>query len=197
MRTGALALLSVILWVAPAGAHPHIWIDALATLQFSEGRLVGVKLDWIFDKLFSAGLIADFDRDRNKQLDAGEIETLRKDAFVELGALGYFTHLWVGEEKLKIEAVQDFSAVIVQGRVAYRFIVPLASPVDVLATPVALGLYDESFYVEVAPVPDQPFRFSGVGEGSCRVEAEKLGGDAAASLPSGTGRRQRLVCKAP
>ena len=197
MRVGWFSLGLFLLSACAARAHPHIWIDALATFQFGEGRLQAVKLDWIFDKLFSAGLIADFDLDKNKQFDASEIETLRKDAFVELGSLSHFTHLWIGGEKIKIDRVENFSAMIVAGRVVYRFVLPLPQPVDPARTPVALGLYDESHYVDVVPVPEQPFRFSGIGDGACRVQAERIEGDPTVSAFGLGARRQRLICTSP
>jgi nickel/cobalt exporter len=37
--------------LGPLAAHPHVWIDAVATFVFEDGALVGLRQHWQFDEL--------------------------------------------------------------------------------------------------------------------------------------------------
>jgi ABC-type uncharacterized transport system substrate-binding protein len=69
--------------------------------------------------------------------------------------------------------VSDFSAAVVKGRVVYRFTVRLPSPVDPVGTAIALSVYDESYYVEVAFAEEDPIRFEGGADTLCRYDVRE------------------------
>jgi ABC-type uncharacterized transport system substrate-binding protein len=55
--TGALALT-----IGAAAVHPHIWIDAKATISFNDaGELVAIHNTWTFDEAFSVWQIQGLD----------------------------------------------------------------------------------------------------------------------------------------
>jgi len=47
----------------PAAAHPHIWINAVATFLFEDRMLVGVRHHWEFDEMFGSYVIEEQDAD--------------------------------------------------------------------------------------------------------------------------------------
>ena len=142
----ALALLAP---AAAAEAHPHIWIRASATMQFEDGKITGIRHEWVFDDFFSNALITDFDKNKNKQFDADEVKELEANAFVALKEFGYFTHVKVGGKAVTIEATRDFTPSIKDGKVVYTFVAVLPQPVDPRAVQFAVGVYDHSYYVDV------------------------------------------------
>jgi ABC-type uncharacterized transport system substrate-binding protein len=161
----ALALLAP---AAAAEAHPHIWIRATATLQFENGKIVGIAHEWLFDDFFSNALISDFDKNKDKQFDAAEVKELEANAFVALKEFGYFTHVKVGGKEVTIETVRDFAPSIKDGKVIYRFTVVLPQPIDPRTEQFAAGVYDHSYYVDVEVNPQLGVKLAGGGSESCK-----------------------------
>lgn len=158
----------VALVPASVGAHPHIWISNVTTFVFEAGMITALRMQWTFDDLFSAALIDDFDADRDKSLVGDEIEKLRLGAFDNLNEVNYFTDFRRGGDLVKFAAARDFSAAIHDGLVVYTFTLALPEPVDPKQVPVAVSLYDSSFYVEVALDEHDPARFEGTAASGCQ-----------------------------
>lgn len=156
--------MSVLLACAafvPARAHPHIWIDAVATLVFAESKLTEVRIQWTFDELFSSALRDQFDPNKTGRFDGEALANLKADAANGLKEFNWFTHLKIGGKKVTVAEGKDFSATIEGDRVVYRFTVPVTPPVDPATTPVTLSLYDQSFYIDVALAKQNPIRIEG------------------------------------
>jgi ABC-type uncharacterized transport system substrate-binding protein len=45
LRTGLLILAVILALASGLHAHPHVWIDTVATFVFERGKLVGIKLE--------------------------------------------------------------------------------------------------------------------------------------------------------
>lgn len=161
----ALALLAP---AAAAEAHPHIWIRATAILQFENGKITGIRHEWVFDDFFSNALITDFDKNKDKQFDAAETKELEANAFVALKEFGYFTHVRVGGKEVTIDTTRDFAPSIKDGKVIYRFTAVLPQPVDPRATQFAAGVYDHSYYVDVEVNPQIGVKLAGGGSEACK-----------------------------
>ncbi len=168
-----LGLVAIVGAASDAGAHPHVWIDTVATFVFERGKVVSIKLEWTFDEFFSESLLDSIHPKKKGTLDAKEIKELYEKDFTNLKNYDYFIHLRLGGKKLPIREVSDFSAAVLKGRVVYRFTVRLPSPVDPVATGIALGVYDESYYVEVAFAKEEPIRFEGGPDGACRYDVHE------------------------
>lgn len=158
-------LLSLILLTcaasAPSRAHPHIWIDAVATLVFADSKLTEVRIQWTFDELFSGALRDQFDPNKTGKFDGQALANLKADAANGLKEFNWFTHLMIGGKKVVVAEGKDFSAAIEGDRVVYRFTVPVTPPVDPAVTQVTLSLYDQSFYIDVALAKENPVRIEG------------------------------------
>jgi ABC-type uncharacterized transport system substrate-binding protein len=163
----ALALL-VPAGAGPARAHPHIFIKAKATLVFENGKLVGVSQEWEFDEFFSNALIEDFDKNKSKAFEAEEIAALEEEAFKTLDEFGYFTHARVAGKLAPIKAYRGFAAEIRQGKVVYRFTALLPSPADPRAGKVEIGLFDDTYYVDVEIVASGGVTLAGAGAAGCK-----------------------------
>jgi ABC-type uncharacterized transport system substrate-binding protein len=161
----ALALLAP---AAAAEAHPHIWIRATATMQFEDGKITGIRHEWIFDDFFSNALISDFDKNKNKQFDPDEVKELEANAFVALKEFGFFTHVKVAGKAVTIETTRDFSPSIKDGKVIYTFMAVLPQPVDPRAAQFAAGVYDHSYYVDVEVNPQLGVKLAGGGSEACQ-----------------------------
>ena len=105
----------------PAAAHPHVWINAVATFLFEEGMLVGMRHHWEFDEMFGSYVIEEQDADRNGRLDGAEIASIQANAFSNLRDYDYFTHVRIDGKDMPLHEVTDFTARIENGVLVYEF----------------------------------------------------------------------------
>ena len=169
-RLGVIACGSVLLSGVDgrvSEAHPHVWITNVTTFVFEDRVLVGVRHRWRFDDFFSSFVIQEHDADGDGAFDDDELESLRAAAFASLEEYGYFTHLRVEGDLASLDRVEDFAATIEDGVLVYEFTLRLPEPVDPASQDLALGAYDEEFYVEVLLDPEDPVRFAGLPDGAC------------------------------
>jgi ABC-type uncharacterized transport system substrate-binding protein len=151
----------------PAAAHPHVWINAVATFLFEDRMLVGVRHRWEFDELFGSFVIEENDANADGELDEAEIASIRANAFANLRDYGFFTHVRIDGKDVPLSEVADFTARIERGVLVYEFTLPLAEPVDPAGDRFATGVYDPEYYVEVLLDEDDPVRFEGLPSGAC------------------------------
>lgn len=153
-----------------ANAHPHVFIDNIAYVQFENGKITGLRFHWTFDEIFSFLLFEDFDKDKDKSFNKTEVAALRAGAFSALKELRYFTHIRIDGKLLAEPRVLDFEAVAKDGRVSYSFTVPFDKPVDPRRNTLSFGVYDATFYVSVVHDAIDPVRFTGDGSQACHFE---------------------------
>ena len=77
LLVGTLALMAA----GSAGAHPHVWVDAKATLIFQKGKITAIRMHWTFDPLFTTLVMSEHDKDKNKTFSPAEVDDLEKNAF--------------------------------------------------------------------------------------------------------------------
>jgi ABC-type uncharacterized transport system substrate-binding protein len=164
-----LLALALIVPAALAEAHPHVWIRATATLQFENGKIVGILNEWLFDDFFSSALIGDFDKNKDKKFDDAEIKDLHENAFTALKDFGYFTHVRVNGKDVPITETRDFTASITKDtRVLYRFVAVLPKPIDPRVDKFDASVFDDSYYVDVEVNPSIGVQLAGSGSEGCK-----------------------------
>lgn len=169
-----LALLAALAMTRPAAAHPHIWIEATLAPVFDSEQLVAFDVTWTFDDLYSELVRLDFDQDGDGTLSPRELDALVGISAANLVEFSFFTHLRIGGERLRVSRVREFYAEVEEdGLILYRFRVPLPEPVDPAATPVAVGLFDDTYYVDILLI-EQDIALDPASGCSARLE-EDLG----------------------
>jgi ABC-type uncharacterized transport system substrate-binding protein len=163
MAGAALLLGGLVAATGPALAHPHIFITATATALFAGDRITGLRIEWLFDDVFSDTVIQDHDADHDGRFDAKEIADIAANAFAAVKDFHYFTYVWVDGKMVEPLRVRDFTASQDKGLVTYGFVVPLPAPVDPRVARVQAELYDETYYVQVDLAETRPVRFAGGG----------------------------------
>lgn len=162
-------LLPVLLLALLAGprawAHPHVWVDASLTLEMQEGKVTGLAITWLFDDFYSELARSDFDQDGDGTLSQQELDALAGVSALNLSENSFFTHLRVGAERRRVPVVQGLYIEDDGVQLLYRFRVTLPTPVDPVATPFAVGLFDEGYYVDIA-LSDKEIQ---VQDSACRM----------------------------
>ena len=142
-------ILFLMLFPFSVLAHPHTWIDAEIIVNFKAEKITSITQSWTFDDIFSTGIIADYDKNKNKKLEKSEISNIEKNAFSNLKNYGFYTHLFVDGKKKEIKTFKDFSAKIEGDKVIYTFTLPLKNQIDPFTQKVDIGIYDSEYYIEL------------------------------------------------
>ncbi len=169
-RSTLFAAWLLLAGMSPAGAHPHVWIDAVVTFAFKDGRIVAIRQEWTFDEVFGDAIIGQFDANKDKKFDAKELAALEQGAFANLREFDYFSHLSVDDKAVPTKAVTGFAARVDKGRLVYSFILPVEPGIDPLKGRVALGLYDQSYFVDVQVGDRSTVKYEGNGAMDCRTQ---------------------------
>ncbi|OIR09170.1 hypothetical protein GALL_87770 [mine drainage metagenome] len=182
MRRAVLLIVAAValppLGAAPALAHPHVWVDTIVTAELRNGRIAALQEDWSFDEDFTASVLDDLHGNKGMMetgphgptFSAAELAQLKKSAFSNLKHYDYFTHIWQNGKATKVAPeVSAFAARMDGDKLRYLFTVALAKPLDPKDGPIRIGIWDDTYYVDVGPVKGRGAAVSGPGSASCRA----------------------------
>ena len=89
-----------------AMAHPHIFIDAKATLVFDDqGELATIHNSWTFDEAFSVWQIQGLDTNNDGITSSDEMQDLADENLKGLGEYGFYVSAGEGQDSLAFTAV--------------------------------------------------------------------------------------------
>jgi ABC-type uncharacterized transport system substrate-binding protein len=143
---------------SPARAHPHVFVEQRVTLLFGEVGLQALHVEWTFDELYSASLIADFlDRKRTAPNPA-QVRAIEQQAFANAEQVNYFIVLKLDDVPVKVGRHRDFSVDLDGPKVRYRFVVPVDAA---KARRLAVNVLDEQWYIDFFPAKVEPIGFQG------------------------------------
>lgn len=151
-RAVALGVLAAVLAAAaPAGAHPHVFVDHTVVVRFGAGGPEAVDFSWTFDDMFSALIIQSFDADKDKKFSAREVRVIEEKHFGNLKEYQYFVSIRHGGKPLPI-TVRQFRATTARGQVTYAFTVPVGVNGAGEGT-LEIIVDDPTFYTAFMPAP--------------------------------------------
>jgi ABC-type uncharacterized transport system substrate-binding protein len=131
-------------------SHPHVFIDCGVTLVFDHEGLAGFHQRWLFDEMFTAFLLEDFDANDNMELEPEEVEGVKTGAFDNLREYTYFTHIFIDGKEFAVQDVTSFSVELTEeGRAIYSFFVPCSVKAGVQIHQVLFSVFDETYYSDV------------------------------------------------
>ncbi|WP_375600005.1 DUF1007 family protein [Devosia sp. Naph2] len=141
-----LAALVAVFLVQPVAAHPHIMIDAKATIRFDDqGRVAGLHHSWTFDTAFSVWMVQGLDTDGDSSVSSAEMQELADENMLGLADFGFYTY--AGDE-MDFVAVGDQRMVYENNRVTLDYSISAVEPQPV-GERFELGIYDPEYYVAI------------------------------------------------
>lgn len=174
MRLFAVCLAFALLVPVAARAHPHVWVDTRVTALLEAGQVRALREEWSFDEDFSVMALSEVRKAAKgmtvaRPIQAGEVDQLKARAFSNLAHYAYFNHLWAAGKAVPVPAtVSEFDARLDGPKLIYVFTLTLAQPVDARAFRV--GIWDESYYVDVGPAAHGPAAsVEGAGAEGCQA----------------------------
>jgi len=147
----ALGLLGCL--ISPlAVSHPHMWIDAKVTLVFNaKSQLSEIRQTWLFDEMFSSYAALGTDKKEKGVPDQSELDKIRNNWMAALAdpMSHYFTGASVDGKPVKLE---EASSSVIEWdrsakRIALRFTLPLAQPINMGEQPVVINIADPTYFV--------------------------------------------------
>ncbi|MEY1556200.1 DUF1007 family protein [Yoonia sp. R2331] len=147
MRTPlCIAALALTLTPPPALAHPHIFVGAEVTVDFS-GSTPVVRLAWVYDDYFSLLITADLglDLDGDMRLTPAEVQTLAASVTAWPPDFQGDLEVMQGDTLLGLAPKQDHTMTFEDGlvREMHSRAVTIADP----AAPLNIRVYDPFYYV--------------------------------------------------
>lgn len=103
----ALASAAALAGVRPAEAHPHVWVTTETTVLYENGTIVGLRLKWSFDDMYTAMAIQGLDTNNDGVYSREELAELAKVNMDGLKEFDYFTDARLATQKLKFEPPKD------------------------------------------------------------------------------------------
>lgn len=171
MRVPFLAALGLI--CAPAArAHPHIFVDTHVEVVFDEGRLASVRMEWVYDELFSLLLAEDMGLDD----DADGEMTAEEEALLSERVTGWppgyngALHVFQEGQEARIGPPQEHVARYSEGRMHEHLVREVAGPLDP-ADPVEIAIYEAEFYTAYDLF--DPIMLVGEGADMCSAEIRR------------------------
>lgn len=147
----AFLLLPFILF-----AHPHTFMDMRIGVMTDESGITGFKIEWQFDYFFSSSIMSECDWDMNGKFNAEELDYLEYFAFNNLENYHYFTTIIHNGKTTYPKKYRNFKAWCKGDLLWYSFVIPYKAPLSDLQE-LSIGLYDDTFYCDVAFFPEKSF----------------------------------------
>lgn len=172
---GSLALAWIVLFAAPAAAHPHAWIDLKSTVLFNdEGEVAGLRVRWTFDEFYTLYAIEDFDKDGDGEPDDDQLWKLAVVNLESLAEYDYFTYVKVDGVQPAYDKVTEYDTFMEDGRLVLIFTVKLLVPADPRRHAVSYAVYDPTYYIEITHVgqSQEPISFEGPAPEGCSFELQ-------------------------
>lgn len=173
-RLAALVLAASSLFATQAHAHPHVFVDARAELQFdTQGDVIAIRNVWRFDDAFSAFATQGLDADGDGTYSPEELAPLAKVNVDSLREFDYFTIPKLAGKRLGLKLPVDYSLAYADGYLTLFYTLPLKQPVKPTGDGLTVEIYDPSYFVDFVLVKDEPALAVGAPKGCALTVARK------------------------
>ena len=132
-------------------AHPHIFVDAQASLIFNADEFVGVQNRWEFDLIYSQAMIASADKNQNVHFEKNELDFLEEKNIKPYLAFSRFNYLGDGNQFYNPKEIQNLKASIsAEGKLVLEFLNAFHIPgISNDYTMLVLVVNDPSNYISI------------------------------------------------
>ena len=142
-------VLAPAVCVAPALAHPHVWVTAKAEIVFDgHGEITAIRHIWQFDPDFTAYATLNLDTNNDGKLEASELKPLADTNIDALKEYDYFTHIYAGTRRIAVAKPTEYWLDFHGGRLTLFYTLPLAKPLKA-AGDIMLEVGDPEYFVAI------------------------------------------------
>lgn len=182
LSAACLSLLAALAAsVAPAKAHPHVWITSTSELIYgADGTITGVRHSWKFDDMFSTYAVQDIQPKTKGAYTREELAPLAQVNVDSLKEFDFFTFIRAakGAPKEAFLDPVDYFLEFKDGALVLNFTLPFKAPLK--AKQLALEIYDPTYFVGFDLATD-PIKLTGAAAG-CKTNVQRPGKSTQAPL---------------
>ncbi|MDZ7851916.1 MAG: DUF1007 family protein [Halomonas sp.] len=150
-----IALIMGALLPLPVVAHPHGWIDLRMRLVLDDqGRLEALQQSWRLDPFYSLVVLEELEREQGGGGLEAALDQLGSEIRDNLSPQGYFTELQLGDERLGLGEVDNYTVLERDGRIEFVFLLPLTEPRVIEGETLSYRVFDPTYYIEVVHEAD-------------------------------------------
>lgn len=169
-----LVAVGLGLGVAPALAHPHVFIESRTKVLSGKDSFSGVQHRWTFDEYYSATAIDGLDTNKDGVYSREELAELAKVNIEGLKEFAFFTAPTVAGKEIKFGDVTEYWLEHKDGLLTLVFTLPFAEPVPTTAKDFKIGVADPTFFIGFAWAKTEAFTLGEGAPASCKI---KIGGE--------------------
>jgi len=175
VRLRVLGLLALLLAfagsLAPASAHPHVFVTASSELVYApDGSITGVRHAWKFDDMFSTYALQGVESKTKGVYTREELAPLAQTNVESLKEFGFFTFAKADGRKQRFLDPVDYYLEQKDGALVLHFTMPFKTPFK--AKQLAVEIFDPAFFVDFGLEKTDPIRLVGA-PASCKVAIER------------------------
>jgi len=142
-----LAAALALLFVAPAVAHPHVWVTTQTELLFdADENITGLRHVWTFDEAYSAYVTQGLDSSGDGVPSPEDLQELAELNATSLVDFDYFTYVKTDGLPRDFAEPSEYGMVFENRKVTLTFTLPLAQPAKA-GRVLVLEVYDPTFFV--------------------------------------------------
>jgi ABC-type uncharacterized transport system substrate-binding protein len=166
------ATLVSLCCVAPAAAHPHVWVKATSEVVYApDGSVTGIRQHWVFDDMYSAFAVQGLASKEKGKFTPAELAPLAKVNIEQLRESAYFTYATAGGGKVPFaDPLPDYALDYKDEMLTLNFTLPFKQPVK--AKDFKVEIYDPTYFVAFELAKDAPVRLIGA-PAQCELGIER------------------------
>jgi ABC-type uncharacterized transport system substrate-binding protein len=169
-----IAAAAAVGLAATAAAHPHVWATVRSEIVLGpDHKITGVRHAWTFDEFYTAMAVEGLDANKDGVYSKEELAPLAQVNVESLKEFDYFTfvHLAGEDDKLlKLQPPVDYWIDYDKSVLTLHFTLKLEQPVDTHAKPVAIDVYDPSFFVAFGFATEKAVALTGTDSKRCTAD---------------------------
>ena len=164
-----LAALACAALVAPAQAHPHVWVTMKSELVYApDGSVTGIQHHWAFDDMFSAFATQGLASKEKGKFTRAELAPLAQTNIESLKDYKYFTYATADGKKAEFaDPLPGYWLDYKNSILVLNFMLPFKHPVK--AKYLRVEIYDPTIFVDFEFTKTRPVELINAPKG-CKLD---------------------------
>lgn len=143
-------------------------IEATNVVVFDDaGQVKGVRVQWVFDEMYSAWALDGLDLNGNGTYEPEELAPLAKDNVTNLKDYSYFTYADANGRKLEFGDITEYGLTYNGAQLTLTMTLPLKTTLNARAEPLSFSSYDPTFWIYIGLRETNPVTFEGKAPEGC------------------------------
>jgi ABC-type uncharacterized transport system substrate-binding protein len=168
------ALASLVLSIAPASAHPHVWVTVKSEILYApDGTITGVRHAWTFDDMFSIFATQGLDAKKKGEFTREELAPLAKVNVESLKEYDFFTKARLDGKKIEFNEPSPGYYLVFDPKetvLTLHFDLPLKAPAQ--GKDLSIEIFDREYFVDFGLAEKDPIKLVGA-PAQCKVTIGK------------------------